>query len=310
MKRASIVIGILVSAILIGWVAGCGTNTETTTTTTTTLVSSGAVIQGEMTNAVAASSASGVKLFAWPPGTTPANPNYPIVITTPEAYSVGIWRARLLKGLSDTSPYLMASWEVIGSSPGHFNLSSSPTQMATNADYPAAGDYTHMVPTLAYLEQELPSSIISFEGVTRFRTIMSAFGSYQAGDILVYSGGWKWVDSTDGSLSATRPASPVSVDWGEEATAEVDGHIVFEPTDVSMEGFAMPSSPSGLYTFTMFFDVGSTFAFNDVNGNGVFEPGALFPAGDIPTAGMQTTSGEASWGMGPPNLSMTATNEE
>jgi|GEM_PF-6248883 len=296
---------------------GCGQSsdpglTTTTSVTTTTIISSGVVMEGKMTTGIGVASAlmKQMRAMGWPPGTNPTNPNYPMVLTTPESYAVGIWRARLFKGLSDTTPYLMASWEAAGGTPQHFDLSSSPTQMAVNASYPDAGTYTHMIPTLAYLEQQLPASLIDFNGITKFRVIMATYGTYQRGEVLVYSGGaWKWINDNTGSPESSKPASPVMVDWGDEATVEVNGHIVFEPQDVSMEGFTIPSSPSGVYTLTMVFDVAGTFAFNDLNENGTFEPSAEYPAGDHETAGMRSASGEAVWSTGPPGLSMTATNE-
>ncbi|MBU0672016.1 MAG: hypothetical protein KJ732_03195 [Candidatus Margulisbacteria bacterium] len=304
---------LLLSVSLVFIFVGCGATTEDTTTTTTTTPStttstlSGAVMKGLMENAAGAgiTSVQGVKGFAWPPGTVPVNDNYPYVITTPESYTVGIWRARLFKGLSDTTPYLLASWEVVGNTPGNYLMTSSPTQMATNANYPTAGAYDHMIPTLAYLEQELPSSIVDFSGITRFRIMMATYGSYQMGDVLVYSGGaWNWINSANGSLSTTRPASPVNENWGSDATAEVNGHLCFEPQDVTFTAVTIPANPSGQYVFTLIFDVAATFAFNDLNENGVFEPGVEWPSGDVAPASWVATSGEASWGVGPPGLSV------
>ncbi len=309
-----VVLGILIVAFVIGCQSATSTATTTTsaTTTTTTLQSSGAVMRGVMQNAVSAASVSGqgVQAFRWH-GETPCNSAYTIVITTPESYAAGLYRVRFFKGLDDTTPYQLFSWADPGDTPEHFELSATATQMAINTDYPTAGAYTHMVPTLAYLQQTLPSSLVSFEGMTKFRAMVGEYGDYQRGDLLVSSNEvWYWIDSDTDAFSTTRPSNPVLVDWGSDGTVEVDGYVVFEPTDVSMDSFVIPDDPSGVYTFTMAFDVALTFAFNDVNDSAIFEPRLEHPLGDKATASQEAQYGRAEWSTGPPDLSISVTTSE
>ncbi|MFH1542737.1 MAG: hypothetical protein ABIE84_06600 [bacterium] len=304
----NLIIGLIVGVLVILAVIIIGCQS----TSLTSVSASNVVLKGVAQNA-ASVTATNIKSYTWPEGESPCNSNFPIVITTPESYAVGLYQVQFYKTLDDTTPYLLASWEAAGETPQHFDLTGSPTQMAANEDYPAAGEYTHMKPTIAYLEQTLPAGMLDYQGMTKFRTIMGEYGEFQIGDVLVSSGeGWYWIDTDSGvfaSVDGTRPTELVQVDWGSEATVEVNGHIVFEPTDVSMESFTMTADPSGTYTFTLVFDLAATFAFNDLNNNGVFEPGIEYPLGDAPTNAIQLVSGEAEWNVGPPGLSVTLDTE-
>lgn len=302
-KKTLLYAGLGVAVLSILFYIGCGQANSGSGAQTT-----GSIMQGVMENAVSAGSlsAKGVKALTWPPGSWVCNPNYPVVITTPESYAVGLWKVRLCKvNTNDATAYLITEYAAVGDEPEYFLLSGTPQSMGSNAEYPAAGTYDVFVPTLAYLEQTIPAGQMDFEGVNKFRVQMATYGKYHKGDVLVYkNSAWNWIATSESGatlapVSGARPSSLMMVNWGNEYGDP------FEPTDVSFEAVYITDDPTGVYTFTLVFDVASTFAFNDLNQNGIFEPGVEYPEGDEPSQEARNMHGPADWNIGPPNLSIT-----
>jgi hypothetical protein len=269
-----------------------GATTTTTSTTTTTL--GGMALEGKASNLASASA-----LFAMAISSTEeGNTNYSNKFLTPESYAVGIWKFELLRGTTDSNPYVAAEFAPLSSEPVHFAMSSTPTNLASNPDYPDAGTYDVCRPTLGYLEMEFATSEVSFGTITKFRLYTSTVGTIQDGDVLVDDGGtWKWLDSATGGLSASRPASPVQDEWFSTA----DSPDPFAPLDTPMNSLVIPASPEGQYVGTISFDVTDTFFFDDVDDDGVFEPAT----DDVEQPGQ----GAPSWFPGPPSITLTVTNE-
>jgi hypothetical protein len=307
-KRIGLVLLLTVAVIAAGLISGCedslefpttttttiegATTTTTTTSTTTTL--GGMALEGKASNLASASA-----LFAMAISSTEeGNPNYPNQLLTPGSYAVGIWKFELLRGTTDSNPYVAAEFAPLTSDPVHFTMSSTPTNMATNPDYPEAGTYTHCRPTLGYLEMEFTASEVTFEGITRYRIYTSTVGSVQDGDVMVdHNGTWKWVDGTNGNIVTSRPAMPVQDEWFSTAQSPDP----FAPLDTPMNSIVIPASPEGQYVGTISFDVTDTFFFDDVNNNGIFDPST----GDFNDG----IHGDPAWFPGPPVITLTVTNE-
>ncbi|MEE8637656.1 MAG: hypothetical protein V3T21_01265 [Candidatus Margulisiibacteriota bacterium] len=300
MKKTWMILGLILSVSIAFLFLGCGQSTETaTTTTTTTTLPAGMTLNGIAENL---SAGAGGLFVLGISSTIEGNPNYPYdVLLTPESYAVGIWKFEILTGEADPNPYVVKNFAATTEAPIHFPLSATATTMATNPDYPEGGTYTVCRPTLAYLEMVLAASDVSFEGLTKFRLYTSTVvgDGAEDGDVKVDdSGTWKWIDEDTGSLEATRPAHPVQDEW----FYLDESPDPFAPLDTPMDPVVMPASPTGEYTATLTFDVSDTFFFDDVDGDGVFEPST----DDIMT---EVASGEPAWFPGPPVITMTVTTE-
>jgi hypothetical protein len=266
-------------------------------------------LSGVITNNVSSRS---IRIMSWPPGWQVSNPNYPIVITTPESYAVGIWLTRFAIGTAEgaTAYYIIGSAtdtyaQITAEAPLHYSMTATPTVLAQSTNYPAAGTYNVFIPTIAYLQQTLPSSLIDFHGATTFRVIMSNYtydgAAYIKGDVKVLDpddNTWKWINRATGSLDAVRPASPYTVNWE-------DASDPFEATNVTFNSITIPDNPNWIYDFTLVFDVGSTFAFNDINENGIFEPTI-----DLNGGTREAIYGSPEFNIGPPNLAVTVSTSE
>ena len=237
------------------------------------------------------------------------NPAFPTVYTTPEIFSIGIWQIRLFKGLDDTTPFTLVTYGSPTSEPVNFSLTAVSTQMATGTEYPTPGNYNYLIPTIAYVECQVPQDKCNFFGSNRFRVIMSSYESYQAGDVLVYSENqWQWITTVDAtSLSPTRPDQPLMVDWPDDL-ADYDGYVVFEPKDVPFPAVNIPANPTGTYAFTLVFDVTNGFRFNDPNNDGRFDFNVPYPTGDYVSPETQPQVGPVCWNMKAPTLTVSVEN--
>lgn len=239
------------------------------------------------------------------------NPEYTDAYQIPIAYSVAVSKIELLKGADDTTPYTVFDKGGVDQAQLVDLASGAPVSLGENASYPAAGTYTHVRMTIAYLQTRINCDINDGQGYIQhdFRIYASTVGNVQDGDTVVLSNGeWHWIVGGDGgatypAITTPRPAlvtdrifhtpaGDVAEDnivhdfyWYKDTADSPDPYtqVVALPTPI-----VVPANPSGVYKVTANFDIttsplipGSTgtFIWDDVmnddypDGDGQFRPG-------------------------------------
>jgi len=200
------------------------------------------------------------------------DPNYTDKLVTPGYYSVGLIKAELLN--ADESQSFTIIDKGSASNAEHFDLSDTPQAITTNTNYPAAGTYTKMRITLAYLQMKINTVIppATTPSPYEFRLYTSTVGDNQDGDLKIYIGGlWGWIDNDTGNFVSGRPKNPLQDPFfASDITESPDPFVI---TITFSSSVTIPANPSGLYKFYLTFDITDTFFYDDVDNDGLFEPG-------------------------------------
>lgn len=237
------------------------------------------------------------------------NPYYTNSYLVPQRYSVALTKFELMKSDDDTDPYVVFDTGDINS-PEVVDLTNGESAaFGENTEYPDAGTYTHVRMTVVYFESDMMVDSGFGAGVEpgTFRVYASTVGNILNGDIVeLRDDKWYWMpgsgtmDQEDLFVVSTdvgpRPDSNSGHDFGIDGATPrsiVVQEFYFsqgddqssDPYVVTLElpePLVIPANPTGLYKITTTFDVGASildpnatgvFLFDDVDGDGVFEPG-------------------------------------
>ncbi|MFQ3548405.1 MAG: hypothetical protein SNJ70_01470 [Armatimonadota bacterium] len=231
------------------------------------------------------------------------NPNFVNGYLTPSTFKVAVTKIELLKGVNDSNPYVVFDIEDL-SNANVFDLSSSTINaIQGNTSYPSAGTYTHIRMKIVYVELGIRADLFD-EGISNYlmRLYCSSVPPVLNGDVLIYMNNtWNWMfdDLEDNDLSLDDILLPLAGgrpdnnsgwlfhEFGypdklscvvQDYFFSMDENIVEESIDPYVETFELPkpivfpSNPSGVYIVAFKFDKTNIFVFDDVDGNGVFEP--------------------------------------
>jgi hypothetical protein len=222
----------------------------------------------------------------------------------PSAMTLAVSKLELLKSEDDSTPYVVFDTGPDPANAKIIDLSSG--KIATfgqNNDYPPPGTYTHVRLTLAYMDQAVPIDVGDGEGLVEHhcRVYTVDTGNVLSGDVCIdYGGQMSWIENNSFvPIKQSRPSSGPAgsagaikcVDWCDPAGPDDPP----APPDDSTFGpdawtiplapgseVVVPENPQGEFVINLNFDVtqspeipGSdgTIIFDDVDGDGNFEPG-------------------------------------
>ncbi|MFQ3548404.1 MAG: hypothetical protein SNJ70_01465 [Armatimonadota bacterium] len=218
---------------------------------------------------------------------------------TPNTFKVAVAKIEMLRGESDTNPYVVYESSLENASVLDFNNSSIDI-INGNTSYPDSGEYTHIRLKLVYLDIGIEANLFG-DGLRNwlYRLYCSSVSPVHSGDILLYYNNvWNWIFDeededdeesleTENLIAITNSRPDNNSGWifeesgpPEKLTTVVqDFYFSMESTpDPYIHTFTLarpvvfPSNPSGVYIITFKFDTRDLFVFNDVDGNGLFEP--------------------------------------
>ena len=250
-------------------------------------------------------------------GVTPdTNSSYPTVITTPETVVVGIWKA-WFGGTGEAGQpisYVFAdsgSWET--TDPYEWEISKAMAVFCSSEVTPEVGTYTMLYPMIAFMEQDFSDNYIVARGIKTIRQVMSTYtdsrgNEFHKGDLLTKKNGvlYWMVKSDNGTvLVETTTGRPDNVMDSNTGDSDSDP---FLPNNAEMSTFAIVVDQTFPVTLNMCFGLDNCLGFHDVNNNGIYEPQAMYPAGDVPTASMVAVSGDAKLYFGRPEITVTVSN--
>lgn len=267
------------------------------------------------------------------------NPNYTNSYLIPQRYSVALTKFELMKSEDDADPYVVFDTGDI-ETPEVVDLTNGQSAaFGENSEYPAAGTYTHVRMTVVYFESEMMLDSGLGAGVEpgTFRVYASTVGNILNGDIVqLRDDKWYWMPGS-GTMNqddlfvvntdtGPRPDSNSGHDFGigganprsmvvQEFHFSQDDNESPDPYVVTLElpePIVIPANPTGLYKITTTFDVGASildpnatgvFLFDDVDGDGVFEPGPGMGDGSGRDCN-DGTNGEPMYSILPPQMQM------
>jgi hypothetical protein len=236
------------------------------------------------------------------------NPNYTNACLQPENLSVALTKFELLKSEDDPDPYVVFTATL--DDPKSVDLTSGASaSFGENASYPTAGTYTHVRMTIVYFK--IRFSLDQGEGAglepADFQLYASSVGNIKNGDVVRLVDGLKyWM--TASTYEGDQAPFAVNTDQGprpDDLSGLIDSpdgpvpssicvqdNFFCQPDNVSSDPYTMtlaldtpvviPANPSGQYRLTANFDVNQSpldatatgmFMFDDVDGDGIFEPG-------------------------------------
>lgn len=232
-------------------------------------------------------------------GSYALNPNYPNACLQPEGLSVALVKFELLKSEDDPSPYVVFSSTI--DNPQVVNMTSGAgASFGENASYPTSGSYAYVRMTLAYygIRITFDDGLGAGPQPGDFRLYASSVGFIKNGDVTVVMGGnqyWLAGDNYEGDhapFQVTTDVGPRPDDIIGAGSICVHDFFFSGDDTVSPDPYVMtmalespvvvPPHPSGQYRLAVNFDVTHSpedpsatgmFEFDDVNGNGTFEPG-------------------------------------
>lgn len=300
-RTRSIYVYALATAVLLA-VAGCGGGGGTTAP----IVSDDSALTGVRTDG-AWSSQLAYTALSPSPGSA-LNPNYHDTYLRPAQMSVALAKFELLKSVDDESPYVVFTASV--GSPREIQLTGGTSAtFGENTAYPPAGTYTHARMVLVYIQTRFTLDDGLGNGLTTgdFRLYASSVGNIRNGDVVrVQNSQMYWMTSSyyqgdDAPFQNSTSVGPRPDSLSGTALIEasprlmscvVQDYFFSEPDHISPDPYeqvivlptpiVVPGNPSGQYRVVVDFDVTSSpqdpvatglFLFDDVNNNGIFEPG-------------------------------------
>ena len=186
--------------------------------------------------------------------------------------TVGVKSVMLIKS-DETSP----SYTIFDTNSDTHPLVLDLTPVAQSAggisDFPGGCpcDFSQVQVELTYFQIKIP---VPQNQLFRFYTLdltdPTLNGTVDAGDVLISDvtdpPHFKWIDTSDGSLSLARPSVPLQV-----PESRFPDHVYSSTVTINLPNFLhIPSSPKGTFSVKLTVHAGGMFFYDDVDGNGQF----------------------------------------
>jgi hypothetical protein len=190
--------------------------------------------------------------------------------------TVGVKSVQLIKS-DETSPSYTIFDTNSDTQPLVMDLTTVAQSADRNSTFPSGCpcDYSQVQAELTYFEIQIPVDNVALNRLFRFYTLNLSNpglgGQVKAGDVLISNvtdpPQFSWVDTSDGSLTGTRPAVPLQV-----PASRFPDHVYSSTVIINLPKFLnIPNDPKGTFTVKLTVHAGGMFFYDDTDVNQRFD---------------------------------------